>query len=149
MKNLITSILIGACLSLIACQSPTAKTILTNAPVVISVVGPVAVSKGVEKEPKAAPYLKDLVVVINSFALGQDLSPAALTAAIKTAKVKELQTPEALNVANALVTLYKSYYDTAVTNKIASVENLVPILQAISNAITQGLPADVTPVVAP
>ena len=140
MKNLIISILLGACLVLTSCQTPTAKAILSNAPNVINVVGPVAVSKGVTKQPKAAPYLKDLVVVINTFALGSDLSPETLAATIKTAKVKELQTPEALNVANALVALYKAYYDTAVTNKIASVEYLVPILQAISNAITQGLP---------
>lgn len=140
MKNSIIAILACACLSLVSCQTPTAKAILANAPGVISVVGPIAVSKGVEKQPKAAPYLKDLAVVINTFALGSDLSPAALEATIKTAKIKELQTPEALNVANALVVLYKSYYDTAVTNKIASVENLVPILQAISKAITDGLP---------
>ncbi len=125
---------------LTSCQTPTAKAILANAPGVISVVGPIAVSKGVEKHPKSAPYLNALVVVINTFALGTDLSPEALTATIKSAKIKELQTPETLNVANALVVLYKSYYDTAVTNKIASVENLVPILQAISKAITDGLP---------
>ena len=140
MKNSIITILTCACLSLVSCQTPTAKVILANAPGVISVVGPIAVSKGEEKHPKSAPYLKDLVVVINTFALGTDLSPEALTATIKSAKIKELQTPETLNVANALVVLYKSYYDTAVTNKIASVENLVPILQAISKAITDGLP---------
>jgi uncharacterized membrane protein len=140
MKNSIIAILMCACMVLTSCQTPTAKAILANAPGVISVVGPIAVSKGVEKHPKSAPYLNALVVVINTFALGTDLSPEALTATIKSAKIKELQTPETLNVANALVVLYKSYYDTAVTNKIASVENLVPILQAISKAITDGLP---------
>jgi len=144
MKNLIISLLLGSCLVLTGCKTPTAQAILTNAPVIISVTVPPTVSIGVQKQPKAIPYLKDLVTVINTFALGQDLSPDTLAATIKSSKIKELQTPEALNVANALVVLYKTYYNTAVTNKIASVENLVPILQALSNAITQGLPT-VTP----
>jgi hypothetical protein len=110
-----------------------------STPDVISVVVTPVVTLGVQKDPGIKPYLAAVASAINTFALGQDLSPAALSQAIETAKIKELETPEALAVATSVINLYKTYYNTAVANKLNSVPNLVPVLTAFSNAITSGL----------
>jgi hypothetical protein len=137
MKNILifTSILFFA-----SCATLENTFTLEKAPKLINSVVPSAVKMGVAKQPKAEPYLRSLVTIIDGFALGKDLTPEALEAAIKSAKVKELETPEALAVANSVVALYKAYYDSAVTQKIAEVEHLVPILEALSSAISKGLP---------
>jgi len=110
-----------------------------KAPQTINAVVPTMVELGVQKQPKIKPYLRSLVVVIDTFALGQELTPLALEQTIKVAKIKELETPEAITVARSIVALYKAYYDEAVTKKIADIEHLVPILTALSAAITEGL----------
>jgi len=132
-------LLLTAMLSLASCASLESTFTLEKAPKLINTVVPSAVKIGVAKQPKAEPYLRSLVTIIDGFALGKDLTPEALEAAIKSAKVKELETPEALAVANSVVALYKAYYDSAVTQKIAEVKHLTPILEALSNAITKGL----------
>lgn len=117
---------------------------LSKVPQTINAVVPTMVEIGVNKQPKARPYLRSLVIVIDTFALGQELTPAALEQTIKTAKIKELETPEALGVARSVVALYKAYYDAAVTQKIADTKNLAPILSALSSSITKGLYTPVT-----
>jgi len=140
MKNLITLSLIGLiCLSLVNCATFKEEFKLEKAPQLINAVVPSAVKIGVAKQPKSEPYLSALVTVINGFALGQELTPKALEQAIKAAKIKELETPEALAVTQSVVALYKAYYDSAVTKQIAEVKHLVPILEALSDAITKGL----------
>ena len=116
---------------------------LSKAPQTISSVVPFYVKFGVEKAQKAGPYLAALATVINTFALGQDLSPEALQTAIATAKIKELQTPIAKDIETMALGLYKTYYSDAVTQKVATVENLAPILKALADAINKGLAPDV------
>jgi hypothetical protein len=124
---------------LMSCASLEQSFNLQKAPQLINGVVPSAVQIGVRKQPKSEPYLRALVTIVNGFALGEDLTPEALEQAIKAAKVKELETPEALAVANSVVSLYKAYYDAAVTKKVAEVENLAPILKALTTAIEKGL----------
>jgi len=112
---------------------------LKKAPALIESVIPTAVRYGIDRQPKSKPYLVALATVIDGFALGKDLSPVALRQAIKTLKVKELETPEALAVVDSVVNLYKVFFDAAVVDKIATVENLTPILNALSKAIVKGL----------
>lgn len=121
---------------------------LSKAPQAISSVVPFSVKFGVKEAPKAAPYLAALATVINTFALGEDLSPEALQTAIATAKIKELQTPIAKDIQIMALSLYKTYYSDAVVQKVATVENLAPILKALADAINKGLvPEVVSPAV--
>jgi len=137
MKTLL-SILLSFSLLIASCTS-IKNADLSKAPSTISAVVPYSVKYGVNKSPKTAPYLAALATVINGFALGKDLSPEALQQLIATAKIKELQTPIAKNIETMAMELYKTYYSDAVTRKLATVENLVPILKALADAINQGL----------
>lgn len=132
------SILIAA-LMLSSCSTLEENLKIEKAPKVIDNVVPSLVKIGVAKQPKSVPYLESLVIVIDSFALGEDLSPDELEKVIKSAKIKELETPEALAVVNSVVVLYKAYYDAAVVDKVNSVEHLNNILTSLSKAITKGL----------
>ena len=141
MKNTLASIFLSLVLitAFTGCSTADKQLLLSETPTLISAIVPPAVQVGVKKQPKIAPYLTSVATVINTFALGQDLTPDTLAATVATAKIKELETPEALNIVNSALALYKAYYNTAVTNKVASVDNLVPILKALSSAITQGI----------
>lgn len=138
MKLTLTA-LITSCLLFSSCNTLKSSIDLSKAPSTIKSVVPTAVRFGVSKEPKAAPYLSALATVINTFALGNDLSPAALQQAIAAAKVKELQTPQAQDIATMALVLYKTYYSDALTKKVATVENLAPILAALADSINAGL----------
>ena len=140
MKNTLTALFLSLILfTNIGCSTSDKQLLLSETPTLITAIVPPAVKVGIAKQPKMVPYLTDVALAIDTFALGQDLSPAALQTVIASAKVKELETPEAVNIVNASLALYKAYYNTAVTNKVASVDNLVPILKALSSAITQGI----------
>ena len=140
MRNTLTTLFLSIVLfANIGCSTTDKQLLLSETPELITAIVPPAVQVGVKKQPKIAPYLASVATIINTFALGQDLTPDNLAATIATAKIKELETPEALNIANSAIALYKAYYNTAVTNKVASVDNLVPILKALSAAITQGI----------
>lgn len=112
---------------------------LDKAPQLINKVVPSAVTIGVKKQPKSEPYLRALVTVLNTFALGMDLSPKALEQAIKTANINELETVEALAVQTSVIALYNAYFGAIVTNKIAENKQLVDIISALSTAIEKGL----------
>jgi hypothetical protein len=128
-----------AVFSLSSCASLENKFDLTKAPQLINNVVPSAVKIGVKKQPKTEPYLRALVTVIDTFALGEDLTPEALEQAIKTAKIDELETPEANAVVVAVVALYKAYYGASVESKIAENTVLVEVLKSLSKSIVKGL----------
>jgi len=137
MKKII--LIIMAMLTMTSCETFQENFKIEKAPKLINAVVPSAVKIGVKKQPKSAKYLQALVVMLDSFALGEDLSPENLEKVIKTADVKELETPEALSVVSSVVALYKAYYEDAITDKINSIDNLRDILEALSKSISKGL----------
>lgn len=124
---------------MVSCASLENKFDVSKAPQLINNVVPSAVKIGVKKQPKSEPYLRALVTVVNTFALGEDLTPEAFEQAIKSAKIKELETPEANAVVVSVVALYKAYYGASVEAKIAENTVLVDVLKALSKSIEKGL----------
>lgn len=141
MKYFTSLILAITILFLPACATIQEQLTLAKAPQLINSIVPSAVKIGIAKEPRAIPYLRALSTVIKGFALGQDLTPEALEQAIKSAKVDELQTPEAIAVVTSVVGLYKAYYGSYVEQKIADKQELVAVLNALVKAIDNNLPA--------
>lgn len=139
MKNLLLALCIVLGLGLSSCATIEQNLKVENAPKLINSVIPSVVKIGVKKQPKTEQYLVALVTIIDGFALGEDLTPEQLETLIKTAKIKELETPEAVAVVTSVNALYKAYYDAALVDKVNGVEHLKPILKAISDSIKKGL----------
>lgn len=110
--------------------------VLTSA--AIKAVVPFGVSFAVSKEPQARQYLVSASAAIRTFALGQNLTPAALDAVVVSLFPKASD-PQTLAAVNAGVGLYEAAYAAVLEQKIAAVPNLVPILNTLADAIDQGL----------
>lgn len=138
MKSFLLSLVLVTLLSQCTTNTDGTKTFDVNkAVMVVNISVPSAVRLGVSKEPKAAAYLKDLALVIDTFSSAEDLSPKAFLEAISSVSVG-LKTPEALAVIDMVVALYESTYADVLVARLDEAK-LIPFLQAISISIKKGL----------
>lgn len=93
----------------------------------------------VAREPKSAPYLNDVAVAINTFILGENLTPDNLRKVLDSTGVRELRTEEAVAVTETVLALYQTYFGQAVRDNVSQNVNVVPLLRALANSIDQGL----------
>jgi len=105
----------------------------------INIAVPAAVRIAVAKEPKVAPYLQDVVLAIALATGSGNITPQAIEAAVKSAGVNELKTPEALSAVDAAVAIYQGAYSQQVNAWVNRSADLSVILQALSGAIQRGL----------
>lgn len=110
---------------------------------IISGLLPVGINALVAKEPQATVYLNDFATVVETFAGGGKFDPVDLTAAIASAKVNELNTPEANALIQAVVSFYRLEYGSRIApqiNKSQAATDAVSVLQAIAGAIRTAIP---------
>jgi len=94
---------------------------------------------GIQKEPKAAPYLKAASLVLADVSNQQDLSPQALLAALQSANIKELQTIEAQIVVNTVVGLYGAAYADRLHADVQANIYAKTILETLAKGMSQGI----------
>lgn len=111
------------------------KAILVADATVPSVVRSAAASK----DPKIAGYLRDVALVIDTFAAGKDLDATTFVAAIESINTEALKNDTVQTVIDVVVSLYKATYADVVQAKIDKSASLVPFLKAISANIKKGL----------
>lgn len=112
----------------------------TNAIILgIELVVPNATLLAVTADPKAKQYLAAAATVLQTFAGGTDLSPDALSRAIATTKVKEINSPQIKAVISNLLLTYNTHYAQVVNAHLPQSQYLVPIIQAVAANINQGL----------
>jgi hypothetical protein len=106
----------------------------------VNITVPAAVRLGVAKQPKIEAYLKDLTLVIDTFAEGTSLDPTAFISAVSSVNTSALKnTPEYMAIIDTVTELYKATYADVVKAKIDQSTTLVPFLKAVSAAIKKGL----------
>lgn len=137
MKNLFLSLLV---IFVISSCSTTSNTQFnpSQAISVVDAVLPPAITLAITKKPETQKYFVMIADAISIFALNENLTPEALQNIIDTAKIKELETPEARAALTSMVNLYKTFYGDIVSQKLDQ-KNLKVLLQVIANDIRTGL----------
>ncbi len=105
---------------------------------------PPVVQVFVSKEPKAADYLDAFATAVDTFTTGNQLDPASLDRALKTTKVNELNTDDTRAIVLAVLGAYKvawGNYLEGEVDKSQQAKDAIQVLQAISGAIRQVIPA--------
>jgi hypothetical protein len=158
MKKMFLSLLavglIAGCLSQTGCKSVQTVTtdpngnVVTNAVVVfdpiaaqatISGIAELGVYLAVQQDPSTAAYFKLAVVTLNGLANANTFDPAAIEKALNDLAIKELKNPYAIVGVRAALIFYKNAFSTVVSEKLDQVQNLKPMLLALSGGISSGL----------
>lgn len=120
--------------------APSANVLDTNAVITaIQDAVPPAVRFACKKDTNAVAYLQQAAVVIRAAAMRGDFDPALIEQSLSTISIRELRTDEAQLAEETALALYKSFAAKVVGQKLDQVVWLQPVLDALSQAILEGL----------
>lgn len=105
-------------------------------------VVPPAVSLACLESTNARPYISDARVAICALADSGKVTPQDLKGAVDSSGVKSIQTPEIEVAITTVYGIYSAYYGDVINQQLsknAQTAALVPVLQALCDAIGQGL----------
>jgi len=94
----------------------------------------------ISKKDDNKKYVQLAVATLDTFLVGNDYTPGALTKALEPL-IKEVKTVEVNLAINTVIDLYEVFYGRYVKSKVAANENALLFLKALRDGAQQGLTA--------